>query len=603
MCRADRQVPDAQALLDSQTDPGAASIDLDPIIGAAACFLSAATANAAAVAEALDVGVDEAVTSDLSRRQAFMERSLLGDGLPDRPFFRHNLVAPGFYTGYDPTSLPGFTYALGEGDMRMAEEQVSAITTAIFSAARCLSLGICPINLPMQPVIPLTSADLNDVCGTFTDPITAIVDLSVIGGQGITGVVVLTQVDAERLEIVYDIQGLSAGMHGFHVHDEADFTDGCSSTGSHYNPAGFSHAGPSAVERHVGDLGNIIAVSGRAAGTLLDTVAKLYGPASILGRAIVLHADADDLGLGGHSDSLTTGHAGGRLACGAIVDGAPLDTSSAADCAAPICPGSPAEMHAGVIMAAVFEESCDVVEAELVARLFGTAGWVDPHNRGAYSLTSRSAGMLRGQRVTGDGTNYTDKVVLQLSDLSQGSGAWSVDPDLTASPHGCRLQGCSESQGRSYGDYSTNFCNIRNLYCGDADGCAEAEHGLTLRRETMCTLMQGASDDVSQCTTAHHPVEVGVLGQRVGEVQLEVQAEAEVHIEAEGPDHNEEPEEHEVAGGTSTATVGGAAAAAAALLVAVCAACKCCRRKKPASDLVKIPMADSPERSGLLARE
>lgn len=31
-----------------------------------------------------------------------------------------------------------------------------------------------------------------------------------------------------------------------------------------------------------------------------------------------VHADADDLGQGGFEDSKTTGHAGGRLACGVI---------------------------------------------------------------------------------------------------------------------------------------------------------------------------------------------------------------------------------------------------------------------------------------------
>ena len=31
-----------------------------------------------------------------------------------------------------------------------------------------------------------------------------------------------------------------------------------------------------------------------------------------------VHADEDDLGLGGFPDSKTTGHAGARLACGVI---------------------------------------------------------------------------------------------------------------------------------------------------------------------------------------------------------------------------------------------------------------------------------------------
>ena len=33
---------------------------------------------------------------------------------------------------------------------------------------------------------------------------------------------------------------------------------------------------------------------------------------------MVIHADVDDLGQGGHELSKTTGNAGGRLACGVI---------------------------------------------------------------------------------------------------------------------------------------------------------------------------------------------------------------------------------------------------------------------------------------------
>ncbi|VDM44030.1 unnamed protein product, partial [Toxocara canis] len=44
----------------------------------------------------------------------------------------------------------------------------------------------------------------------------------------------------------------------------------------------------------------------------------LSGPFSIFGRAIVVHAMQDDLGLGGVPASLTTGNAGARVACGII---------------------------------------------------------------------------------------------------------------------------------------------------------------------------------------------------------------------------------------------------------------------------------------------
>ena len=38
----------------------------------------------------------------------------------------------------------------------------------------------------------------------------------------------------------------------------------------------------------------------------------------MIGRAIVVHAEADDLGLGGNEGSLRTGNAGGRVGCGVI---------------------------------------------------------------------------------------------------------------------------------------------------------------------------------------------------------------------------------------------------------------------------------------------
>jgi len=71
--------------------------------------------------------------------------------------------------------------------------------------------------------------------------------------------------------------------------------------------------------RHAGDLGNIAAGdNGVAHVDLLDTHIPLHGPGSILGRAVVVHEKVDDLGKGGNEDSLKTGNAGGRLACGII---------------------------------------------------------------------------------------------------------------------------------------------------------------------------------------------------------------------------------------------------------------------------------------------
>ena len=99
-----------------------------------------------------------------------------------------------------------------------------------------------------------------------------------------------------------------------------------SRTGPHFNPAGKTHGAPGDEERHAGDLGNITAsAEGVATVSLVDKQIPLTGPNSILGRAVVVHELADDLGKGDHSEpgtqgktSKTTGNAGARLACGVI---------------------------------------------------------------------------------------------------------------------------------------------------------------------------------------------------------------------------------------------------------------------------------------------
>ncbi|GAM29427.1 hypothetical protein SAMD00019534_126030 [Acytostelium subglobosum LB1] len=145
--------------------------------------------------------------------------------------------------------------------------------------------------------------------------------VAVLKGAGeTTGVVTFTQENQEAPVLVqYNITNLPKGDHGFHVHQFGDTTNGCVSAGPHYNPFGKAHGAPTADIRHAGDLGNIVSGDDNVANsTLTDKIITLFGENSIVGRTMIVHADKDDFGLGGFEDSLTTGHAGARLACGVI---------------------------------------------------------------------------------------------------------------------------------------------------------------------------------------------------------------------------------------------------------------------------------------------
>jgi Cu-Zn family superoxide dismutase len=126
--------------------------------------------------------------------------------------------------------------------------------------------------------------------------------------------------EGDNCTITYNVTGLTPGLHGFHIHEKADFSNGCMSAGPHYNPHGKTHGAPSdGSERHAGDLGNIEAnADGVASGTIVDTLVKISGEFTVIGRSVMVHADPDDLGKGGHDLSPTTGNAGARIACGEI---------------------------------------------------------------------------------------------------------------------------------------------------------------------------------------------------------------------------------------------------------------------------------------------
>lgn len=151
------------------------------------------------------------------------------------------------------------------------------------------------------------------------------------------------------------------------------------------------------------------------------------------------------------------------------------------------CPGSGSLVHAWMEVTATAHASCADVQAEIEARANAEGGWKDPHNGGIYSVLASDASVIKTQRTTNPaksvgGKLYTDKQNFELTDVDGG----------------CQIKACSESQGFSVGDFSTNYCDIRNLYCGSADGCTPVHHDFR-SDENAHTGSLGSGHDSSKC--------------------------------------------------------------------------------------------------------
>jgi len=117
------------------SEAGLGSLDFAPAQAAASRF-----AAAAQKAHALQLTPSGDLTKlNLALRQT--ETALLSDaGLPNRPWYRHTIYAPGEFTGYAAVVIPGVNEAIDAKNPQRAAQQLTVLTQALDRAAQTLDL-------------------------------------------------------------------------------------------------------------------------------------------------------------------------------------------------------------------------------------------------------------------------------------------------------------------------------------------------------------------------------------------------------------------------------------------------------------------------------
>jgi Cu-Zn family superoxide dismutase len=134
-------------------------------------------------------------------------------------------------------------------------------------------------------------------------------------GNSVAGTVTLRQVGS-KVQVAARLTGLAPGSHGFHVHEKGDCSAAdATSAGGHFNPGSAPHGDPHKGNHHAGDMPMLVAdATGKAELAVeMSGVSVAAGPTSLVGKAVIVHADPDDY------STQPTGNSGARVACGVIV--------------------------------------------------------------------------------------------------------------------------------------------------------------------------------------------------------------------------------------------------------------------------------------------
>jgi N-acetylated-alpha-linked acidic dipeptidase len=125
---------DFAPLLDAQDSLSAAAKQFEKAYAAWQEPRGAATQDASQAAEP-----SAANLADVNRRLLRAERVfMLRDGLKNRPWYKHSLYAPGFYTGYGVKTMPGIREAIEQAEWGSVNGEIMRVAEALNAEAALL---------------------------------------------------------------------------------------------------------------------------------------------------------------------------------------------------------------------------------------------------------------------------------------------------------------------------------------------------------------------------------------------------------------------------------------------------------------------------------
>jgi N-acetylated-alpha-linked acidic dipeptidase len=115
-----------------------------PIQNALVELEKSAEAYAAAMASS---NLSQSDKAKLNQMLMDMESKLIRDeGLPRRPWYKHHIYAPGFYTGYGVKTFPGVREAIEQGDYKEAQEQIGILGEVLDGFVEGVKKAVSVVN-------------------------------------------------------------------------------------------------------------------------------------------------------------------------------------------------------------------------------------------------------------------------------------------------------------------------------------------------------------------------------------------------------------------------------------------------------------------------